>query len=296
MTTDAPLLTKQAILARAKNAGVPGDTLLKLLARHQLLARIEAANPGNFMLKGGHALVARGVTHRATRDIDVRADAKSAKAAAAALIRAAHTNIGDGIMFEPDGEPARLVAADTGGYSGMAVRLAATLGGDFMANVKVDVVTAREPIGRPERIDVPPPAAFDGLASLSLYVYPVEDHIADKLCATHQSYGADRTASTRVHDLYDLCAIAASSIADAATLLSAIRAEEDRRGLTPAAHLDIPREWSGRWRTIRTSAAAERHIPAGYREAVAQAKRLIDPILSGEVTAGTWDPALQAWS
>src|SRR5450759_2124630 len=83
--------------------------------------------------------------------------------------------------------------------------------------VGVDLVTGSLMTTTPD-VQTPAPALnLRGLIppTLRLYLYPVVDHIADKLCATQSTYGAagDRPSS-RVRDLVDLVVFARSQDVD----------------------------------------------------------------------------------
>lgn len=61
-------------------------------------------------------------------------------------------------------------------------------------------------------------------------LYPVVDHVADKVCAMYEKHGADHaTASTRYRDLVDLLLIAQSERLDGRQLHLALRTEVARR-------------------------------------------------------------------
>ncbi|MGO8870518.1 MAG: hypothetical protein ACLQPH_03795 [Acidimicrobiales bacterium] len=49
------------------------------------------------------------------------------------------------------------------------------------------------------------------------------------------------------------------------------------------------------WTTFTTSAGMVDLVPDNYSEAIASIAEYVDPLLSGEVTAGQWDPAVRQW-
>ena len=76
MTYDTPASWRQAVEARlvnrARATGVDLDRIRRRLVVGRLLARLEAHQPGRWILKGGMALELRiGDRARATRDVDV---------------------------------------------------------------------------------------------------------------------------------------------------------------------------------------------------------------------------------
>ena len=106
MSDDTPRpLVKRSVLDRAKSAGVNGETALRDLAFNQLLARIDARAPGEFMLKGAQALRVRQVSTRTTTDLDMRSSAATVGQAVAALREALQHDLGDGVLFQITREP-----------------------------------------------------------------------------------------------------------------------------------------------------------------------------------------------
>ena len=95
----------------------------------------------------------------------------------------------------------------------------------------VDLVTGSMMTTEPEiRVDT----AIDlrGITATPLRLYPVVDHIADKLCATQATYGdAGAQRSSRVRDLVDLVVLGRTQDVVGDDLITAIRAEWAHRSL-----------------------------------------------------------------
>ena len=98
------------------------------------------------------------------------------------------------------------------------------------------------------------PATVPGYpATIGIALYPLENQLADKLCALDQAYGQGR-ASTRYHDLYDAALIVDQLAFDPATLRAALATQYQLRSMRPIA-ADLPEPASG-WadaynRTVR---------------------------------------------
>ena len=93
------------LLAQSRESGVALVRLRKLVAFDRLLARLAAAQPGQWLLKGGVALQLRlGSLARTTRDMDLLL-ALPHSAVYAALAHAAHLELAD--WFEFTVAPAR---------------------------------------------------------------------------------------------------------------------------------------------------------------------------------------------
>jgi len=294
MSPDKPRpLSKRSVLDRAKSAGVKGDVALRDLAFNQLLARIDAHAPGSFMLKGAQALRVRQVSSRATRDLDLRSSAGTVALGVDALVAAMGSDLGDGMMFQVSREPAPLSHDHTGGSIGVNIRVETVLGGEFIATVSIDLVTGRDPSGPVARLPRPMAIALPGIVEAHIDTYPVEDHIADKVWASMTLYG-DRPSS-RPRDLYDLFAFALRSEPEAMALGAALEEERMRRGVAAATSFSVPPGWQAGWRALMTT-YPDRDFPTEFGDALGLVRRLLEPVLAGEVTRGRWDPAAASWA
>ncbi len=286
-------LVKRSVLDRAKSAGVNGDTALRDLAFNQLLARIDSHDPGSFMLKGAQALRVRQVSARATKDLDMRSGAATIGQAVATLRDAIHHDLGDGILFQVSREPSALGHDQTGGYAGINIGIEALLQGEYIASVSIDLVTGREPSGLVARLPRPMALTLPGITEACVDTYPVEDHIADKVRATMTLYG-DRPSS-RPRDLYDLVAFALRSEPEALALGVALEEERVRRGIASTASFNVPLNWQAGWGALLTT-YPDQDFPTDFGEALGLVRRLLEPVLGGEVTRGRWDPAAASWA
>jgi hypothetical protein len=116
--------------------------------------------------------------------------------------------------------------------------------------------------------------------------------VAEKLHAYTRTYADGRT-STRVKDLVDLVLIAELSNLGAAELHNAIEAIFALRTThpTPSALPSPAREWAIPFRKLAEEVGTPGALAAGHEEAAC----LLDPILSGEIAAGTWSSSQQRW-
>jgi len=287
--------TRQALLARAKHAGIKGDRVLYGYAVNQLLHRLNSVSPDGWMLKGGDALVTRSLSTRATRDIDARSDAPDIQVARQRLEAALIADLGDGILFQQRTQPTSIAGAEMGGYSGLRFSIEAILDGKPLATIKFDVVTGKEPIGEPERVVRVLPLDIPGVHAVAILMYPVIDHIADKICATLETHGEARVPSSRVKDVYDLCALRQSPGIRAGELIAAIEWQVLRRGLEPSFAVDIPGTMKIGYEKMAQRTDPHPLVPEAFEDAVRVVAEFLDPILSGTVIAGTWDPIPGVW-
>ena len=91
-------LNAESIRARARNAGLKPDRVIREIAINQMHLRLASGNVG-VIVKGGEALVARRVSTRATRDLDVRVSGHDLDEAVASLRQAVEHDPGDGLTY-----------------------------------------------------------------------------------------------------------------------------------------------------------------------------------------------------
>jgi len=262
--------------------------LQRQMAYDRLLERLYLVDRG-WIVKGAAALLARDLSARATIDIDIYRETAS-DLAEAELREAAARDIGDWFRFEVGrSQP----VAD----GGIARRLPVTayVGETRWADFHVDVAGPDVGMtGEPE--DVPPLAAIDmpDLEQHGYRVYPLVDHIADKVVATFARYGEAGNPSTRFKDLVDLVAIVTGASVRAELQMNALRSVARRRGIRLPSRFAVPdREmWErgyaaeGR-RSLLTSART-------LDEALAIVSPFLDPLLDS-TAAGRWDPGHGGW-
>lgn len=293
-----PGALRQAIADRLRRVardrpGAQLSDLQRQFAYDRLLARVFSTEPEAWVLKGATALLAR--LHGAARhtlDIDHRHRA-GLDLAEAALRAAASADLGDHFRFTL--EPGRRIAE---GRATLRVPVTAYLGATVFAHFHVDLVSGVLMTGEPDDVSPLVPVELPGIMSVHYRVYPIVDHIADKVCALvelHPRAGRPPQASTRHRDLADLAVIARTQPVDATALHTALASESDRRGMELPPALSAP-EAPG-WRTGYARVAkdvpdlAERDLDA----AMVTVKRFLDPILGGTAT-GTWRPDQQDWT
>ena len=148
--------------------------------------------------------------------------------------------------------------------------------------------------GTPE--DVPPLArvAMPDVEQHGYRVYPLVDHIADKLAAIMDNYGASRRPSTRYKDLVDLVAIVTVATVEAGAQERALRSEAERRGRELPLRFGVPDRRM--WETGYESEARRSLLPVahGLDEALQVVRGFINPVLDG-TARGTWDPRRGDW-
>ena len=275
--------------ALSEETGRSPVRLRKEVAFDRLLARLVATAPDRWLLKGALALDYRFGSHaRTTRDIDL-ATAGDEASATTALLAAQAVDLGDFFSFAVERTGALDRIRD-----GAAVRyhVVAELAGrtfdEFVLDVGFDPPTDVELA----RLRGPDLLAFADLAPVEVAAVPLEFQIAEKVHAYTRGYG-DRTPSTRVKDLVDLALIATEGAPDAALLRAAMDRTFARRAGQPVPPTlpDPPPDWAVAYGRMAREIGLDPDLEVGH----ALAARLLDPILSGEVGAGSWHHGDGGW-
>jgi len=147
--------------------------------------------------------------------------------------------------------------------------------------------------GEPDILEPLLPIDIDGLTSVPYRIYPIVDHITDKLAAMVSIY-ADGAPSSRYRDLVDLVLIATTQSVDAEELAAAVASEFTSRGLDMPTGVELP---SDEW--VDGYAAEAQNAPEfsvlDVEQGLRIARAMLEPVLTGR-TIGTWDPQKLAWT
>jgi hypothetical protein len=260
----------------------------KRIAFDRLLARLQAVADERWLLKGGFALDLRLATRaRSTKDIDIEWRAEEAELIDT-LLDAADHDPGDFFVFaiERAGTPEDRLGGSH------RFRVSASLAGRPFETFLLDVGLRSEEPPDSEVLRTDDLLGFAGIAPVEVAAVPLEAQVAEKLHAYTRTYEGKRT-STRVKDLVDLALIAELASIDAVDLRRRVEAVFEVRGThrRPAALPPPPTDWARPFRRLAEEVGAPAGLEAGHRDAAA----LLDPVLSGEVTAGRWDPDGRRW-
>jgi hypothetical protein len=270
------------------------DELQRQFAYDRLLARLFSSyDADRWVLKGAGALLARLTMARHSKDVDVFFDATDADVddAVDALRAAILLDLGDHFDFDitrtaPLQEEAK----------GARVHVNARLGPTRFATFHIDVVVGTAMTAAPDLVAPLTPLDIDGLVRPHYRVFPIADHLADKLCAIVGTYARDGQpgGSSRVKDLVDIAIIATTQTVSSHALRIAVVTNAELRGLELPERFAVPDPpgWAARY--PRVAAEAPGPVP-DYDAAVNLASLVFDPILAARVT-GAWDPSAQTWN
>ncbi len=196
----------------------------------------------------------------------------------------------DGVVFNVEELRAQVIR-DTDLYSGVRIVVPAT------------VARARHPL----RLDVnvgdpvtPSPVEIEFPALLgepfTIIGYPIETVLAEKIVTM-----IDRgDTTTRERDFADVILLTRRHRIEAATLARAVRVtgahrQSDLRSLrivlsalATMRHAD--------WDRFVTRSGLTDRVPPSYNEAIEEVIIFADPIVTGAITSGSWNPADRAWT
>lgn len=272
----------------AKTGGPPVGRARKIVAFTRLLARLRAAQPDGWVLKGGFALEMRvGNRARATRDVDLDF-AMSLDAANEALIDAAALDLGDFFDFAIE----RVGTADVGAGGGVRFRAQAMVAGRLFETLLVDVgVGEGVPVPSDELV-APDVLGFANIPPPTVPAAPLERHLAEKLHALARRYGADQPSS-RPKDLIDVLLISELAQFDADRLRDDVRRLFAQRATHPLPEkLPMP---PANWSRPYGRLAGEVGLDPDPRKGHDRASAFLEPVLRAHDPARRWDPELRVW-
>ncbi len=297
-----PQAMRSALAAHAKRAardsGASSSELIVRFYLGRLLARVFHGDAEGWLLKGGQAMLVRYPDARHSRDIDLcGTSASSLDEAVAALEQAARLDLDDHLRF---GLRSREDRVD--GRGSARLRFDVHLGGRQIPNgVSVDLVVDRYPLGEITRMRLEPSVPLEWPGDYPVVsLYPVIDHVADKVCAMYEKHGPNQIASTRYRDLVDLILIALHEQLDGPQLHLALRTEVARRTargtvlLLPDAFTMPGPGWPDGYRSTAADVTGL-HDYRTIEQATELAHTLLDPLLGDGAPPASWDPERLRW-
>jgi hypothetical protein len=298
-----PKTYTSSLKSRAKSAetitGIPAGELIDLHYHRRLLARVFHSDPERWVLKGGQALLMRWPDARYSTDIDLLSDQNSTEAAVEDLIRAAGLELGDHIRFEHHATSEQThVERPT-----RQVRFRPMFGNTQLNRmVSVDIVVSDDvPCGVIATESLEAPFATDCEIWPEVRIFPITDHVAEKICAMYERYRAAGRPSSRYKDLVDLVLIALNSPINGVQMHTTLQAEIQRRRarnmvLSLPASFEVPdKSWTAGYRSVARDVRelpTDLRILAGVHEV---ADAFLTPLLADQPPAGNWDPAERTW-
>ena len=269
---------ERRLLNQSNESGISLDRLRRRVIFERVVSRLQVAEPGRWVLKGGMALEVRLRDRaRLTRDIDLglrdvidKGDELHARLVAAL----AADPFGDGFVITA--EPVTQLMEDGPGHVTWRSRLTASLAGKTFGRVQLDVSPRAHELADTDTVPLPNSLAFANIGAPTIEIIDVQRHAAEKFHAMHKDFG-DRE-NTRVRDLVDVVILHEHQLLDPESLAVATRAVWAERNSTapPEALPALPTTWAVRYEQLapvaRTSAWLGSASPLGWLWARAKAR------------------------
>jgi hypothetical protein len=278
------------LMERARRLNLEVNRQRQLFVFDRYLARLTTVFKDAMVLKGGLAIELRLDRARTTKDIDLRM-VGDPDALLGRLQEAGRLDLGDFLAFEVQPDPDHPeIDAEGMQYQGLRFRADARMAGKrYGGPFGLDVAFAEPLHGQPELLTGAAFLDFVGIPPVTVAVYPLETHLAEKLHAYTQPR---KRPNSRVKDLPDIALLATSREIEADGLRSAIRRTFDHRAThaVPAALPDPPEMWGPVYARIAEEDGLRWHT---LDEALSAVRAFLDPVLRGD--SGRWDPETWAW-
>lgn len=282
----ADRLRTQAV-ARGRTA----NELRREFVAQRFLARVFADPDAAWILKGGTAMLARLPDARHSRDVDLYQPGPEVHLTQALedLVAALDEQRPDRLRFVVEAtRPLDDHSAD--------VRVAAYIGPTLLDRFSVDLTLHLRPVAGIDHVMPAHVLDLPGLPPMpQLRLYPVPDHLADKICAMYAEYGHNRTPSSRYRDLVDIVLILRQVSVQAVELRRALDGELKRRKMNAPMRITLP---GSKWTTGYRAAAKSSPLPTDLHDPAAAIELLaafLQPILGRAIKDGSWDPSSSRW-
>ena len=278
--------------AKVRGDRRPVDELLQLYVLEPFLARLAGSRfAEHLVLKGGVLLAAFG-ERRATRDIDLQAQAldDDPESIRAVICDVAAQHLDDGVLFDVGGAITEVIR-DEDAYSGVRVSMRAELA-TARPHFHVDVNVGDPITPAPQELHLPRLLGGEVVAR----GYPLVMVHAGKIVTAV----ARGTVNTRWRDFADVYLLSRRHPLIGADLTDSVRqvARHRQVELLPLARvLDGYGEiGQARWATRRRKQQLEDRVPDQLAEVVSAVVSFADPVITDTAAALAWDPASGVWS
>lgn len=249
MTYETPaafrMALEQRLLSRSNATEIALDRLRRRVVFERIVTRLQHAEPGVWVLKGGMALEVRLREHaRLTKDMDLglRDEVPDAEELRERLVRALGEDSGRDRFALAVGPP-RPMLEDGSGLPTWRVKIAAELAGKPFGRIQLDVSPRVAELSRTDLIQLPNSLEFADVLTPQIEIIDIHRHAAEKYHAMLKDFG-DRENS-RVRDLVDLVILREHELLEPQDLASEVRKVcQQRDGSGPPPSLpDPPESW-----------------------------------------------------
>ena len=294
MKYKTPAALDMAVKSAAKTSPFDTNKAIASFYFDRLLCRIFSESEPAFILKGGQSMLARTISARTTRDVDLLAIAKNADEALEELKRLASIDLDDFLTYVF--ARAEKIKVEDEYRQGYKVYFTPYLGPSTKNEVSVDLVVDEVVCENPEKMAPVARLDINGLEVFDYLLYPVVNAMADKICATMQLF--EGRESSRVKDLVDLVLFLTTQSFEGKSLRKQVESEVAFRKMKPMEGYKVPRSWFTLGKPRYAKLASETGLDPEYRDIDASfvfVSGCIDAALSREVDEMTWNPEVCRW-
>ena len=297
MRYKTPRALEQAVKEAARRSGRDVNRAIADFYHDRLLERVFSEQEPSFVLKGGRGMLARTARARYTKDTDMAYEGGGIDEAVTELRRLAAIDLGDHLEYRFSS--ASTIVEEQKYREGCRITFEAILGSTKkVTDVSVDLVVNDAPLAR---TDIMAPATrlpIDGLAHFDYVVYPVEESVTDKVCATMATYRGGRQSS-RVRDLVDLAIYLTTEEIDGDELGRCLSRELRMGHMGERRPFSVPESWktSHAGATYQRLARNSRLSPelCEVERAEALVASCVDVAMDGDARGMTWDKSALRW-
>jgi hypothetical protein len=242
---------EQRLNSSSRATGISHDRLRRRVVFERVVARLQAAERGRWIVKGGMALEVRlRDKARLTRDLDV---GLRDEVAGAAELR---ERLVEALARDPDGDRfliavqavTRLMEDDTGRATWRA-RIAASLADRPFGTLQLDVSPRPNELDDTDEVPLPNSLEFAGIVTPNIELIDVHRHVAEKFHGMLKSTG--ERENTRVRDLVDLVLLSEQGLVDPTIAAGAIRRVwAERATAIPDAFPELSPRWLERYEAL----------------------------------------------
>lgn len=280
MSYDTPQALRTALEARIRNESAASatspDRLRRRVIFQRIVTRLQRAEPGRWVLKGGMAMEVRlQDAARLTKDLDLGlrvANVDPGELRDRLIEALRRDDDGDGFRFAV-GVPARMTE-DGGGHLTWRLAVEVELAGRRFGAIKLDISPRAYELEATDTVTLPNALDFAGFATVDIEILDVHRHAAEKLHGMLKDFG--ERENSRVRDLADLMLMLDAGLLTAmrlAAVVTDVWAERDAV-VPPAAFPQLPLSWPGRYERLAAEngihpvsfSAAEQRAAALWRE------------------------------
>jgi hypothetical protein len=286
-----------AIKEAAKKAALQNQSktvseYIRLAYFDRLLCRIfSVGDKSQWILKGGNGMLARLADARRTTDLDLFTDELTTDEAKSELTRLASIDLGDYFSFRYIREEVNKNSQAQSNVEVMKIFFEVYIGAQSKQQpIKIDVAVGKV---APNRVDILKPVSrleLPKLVSFDYRLWSIENQIADKVCATLQSYVGGK--STRSKDLFDLLVIAQTQTVGSSSLAQALSTEAAGRNIELGTKFNFPNNW---WNLISSEHRNSKYLKS-FVDVESVSDHLNRLIFGCELEAEqTWNPEVLNW-